>query len=196
MKKLLLGTALALAACAPSNITPVTVPLQYKPVATAIDYPPSQSCASIARVDVTDSRDNTTTLGVRSLQEKQDMKADVTSSGDVAIWARNGAESALKLGGVSTNSSGPVLRLSVNNLRTVESVYHRAQYSGRVALTGELVSNNGRSCWKGDVDGASENYGYAGSAENYQETLNHALDRAVIKILENADFKRAVCNCR
>jgi hypothetical protein len=31
--------------------------------------------------------------------------------------------------------------------------------------------------------------------ENYQETLNHALDRAVIKIVSTPEMKKAICAC-
>jgi hypothetical protein len=36
---------------------------------------------------------------------------------------------------------------------------------------------------------------YSGTVLNYQETLNHALDRAVIDLLDNADFRKAACSC-
>src|SRR6185503_1141807 len=103
MKKTLATITLILAACAPANVTPVTVPLQYKPIATAIEYPAAQSCATVSRVDVTDTRAANSPLGVRALQENLSQKADVTSSGDVAAWLRGGAEAALKVGGVTMN---------------------------------------------------------------------------------------------
>jgi hypothetical protein len=45
------------------------------------------------------------------------------------------------------------------------------------------------------VEGSSENYGYAGSIENYQETLNHALDRAAMRAFSAPGFRKAVCSC-
>ncbi|HSP34888.1 MAG TPA: hypothetical protein VLU46_11275, partial [Thermoanaerobaculia bacterium] len=136
-------------------------------------------------------------IGTRYLQEKQSTRADVTATGDVAAWVNAGADAALhKTGIVAGSGRGPSLRLTVDNIKTDESVYHRATYNGRVALTGELVSPSGGSCWKDSVEGSSENYGYAGSAENYQETLNHALDRAMIRILGSGSFRTAVCNCQ
>jgi hypothetical protein len=45
------------------------------------------------------------------------------------------------------------------------------------------------------VEGASENYGYSGTTDNYQETLNHALDRAMIRLLSDPGFQRSVCSC-
>ncbi|HEX9160442.1 MAG TPA: hypothetical protein VF980_01945 [Thermoanaerobaculia bacterium] len=185
---------LGLIACSSPSITPMTVPLQYKTMANPAEFPAAQNCAIISRVDVTDNRPDTT-LGNRYLQEKQSTRAAVTASGDVAAWLRSGVEAALRQGGVVMRSNGPVLRVSLDNIKTDESVYRRAQYSGRLSLTADLVSSSGKSCWHDSVEGYSENYGYAGSAENYQETLNHALDRAMIRILGSGEFKRASCNC-
>jgi len=36
---------------------------------------------------------------------------------------------------------------------------------------------------------------YSGTAENYQETLNHALDRAMIRLLGDPGFQRNICSC-
>ncbi|HEV8657465.1 MAG TPA: hypothetical protein VGS96_02455 [Thermoanaerobaculia bacterium] len=188
------GLALLVIYCASSTVNSVTVPLQYKTMATPAEFPSAQSCASVSRVDVTDKR-TTQTLGVRYPQEHKSMTADVMSSGDVAAWLRSGVEAALKQGGVAMKSGGPVLHVSLDNIKTDESVYRRATYGARVNVTTELVSSSGRSCWHDSVEGFSENYGYAGSAENYQETLNHALDRAMIRMLGSGEFKRAVCDC-
>jgi hypothetical protein len=187
--------ALVFFACAPSTVNPVTVPLQYKTMASPGEFPSAQTCGSVSRVEVTDARTNKT-LGSRYLQEKSTMKADVTSTGDVAAWVQTGAEAALKQSGAAMpRTAGPVLRLQVTDIKTDESVYHRAQFNARVTLAADVVSPNGRSCWHDSVEGFSENYGYAGSAENYRETLNHALDRAMIRILGSGEYKKAVCNC-
>jgi hypothetical protein len=53
-------------------------------------------------------------------------------------------------------------------------------------ISAELVRKGGGVCWQDHVEGASENYGYSGTAANYQETLNHALDRAIIRLLRVA----------
>jgi hypothetical protein len=37
-------------------------------------------------------------------------------------------------------------------------------------------------------EGSSENYGYSDATRNYQETLNHALDRAMIRLLGDPGF--------
>lgn len=181
--------------CASGTVNPVSVPLQYKLQAAPAEFPATITCGRVSRVDVTDARTNPT-LGSRYLQEKKSVHADVTSTGDVAAWVRTGAESALKQTGVNVGGDGPRLRLSLENIKTDESVYRRSEYSGRVTIAADLVAPGGRSCWHDTVEGFSENYGYAGSAENYQETLNHALDRAMIRILGSGEFRRAVCECK
>lgn len=186
---------LLLIGCAASSVSPVSVPLQYKMMASPAEFPALQSCASVSSIEVNDSRTEKT-LGVRVLQENKASTAPVTAASDVAAWVRSGLENCLKQGGVAVGKAGgPVLRVTVDSIKTDESVFHRAQYDGRIMLTAQLIAAGGSSCWKEQVDGFSENYGYAGSAENYQETLNHALDRAVIRILSSAEFKRAACAC-
>jgi hypothetical protein len=164
-------------------------------MAAPAEFPSAQTCGSVSRVDVIDARTNKT-LGSRYLQEKKSATADVTASGDVAAWVKSGAEAALKQSGGAMTSSGPVLRLRVTDIKTDESVYHRAEFDGRVTLAAEVVSAGGRTCWHDSVEGFAENYGYAGSTENYQETLNHALDRAMIRILGSGEYKKAVCDCK
>ncbi|HSP14525.1 MAG TPA: hypothetical protein VLV78_07230 [Thermoanaerobaculia bacterium] len=176
-------------------MNPVTVPLQYKTMASVGEFPSAQTCGSVSRVEVTDARANKM-LGSRYLQEKSSMRADVTSSGDVAGWVQSGAEAALKQSGAAMQGGGPVLRLRLTDIKTDESVFHRAQFNARITLAADLLSPGGRSCWHDSAEGYSENYGYAGSAENYQETLNHALDRAMIRVLGSGEYKKAVCDCR
>ena len=106
-----------------------------------------------------------------------------------------GATDTLKRAGASVGkTSAATLRLTIDQISTTENVLHRSGYEGRIVMSAELV-RNGPSCWKDRLDGFAENYGYAGSAENYQETLNHALDRAMIRLLGSSDFRKAVCSC-
>jgi hypothetical protein len=60
---------------------------------------------------------------------------------------------------------------------------------------GLLPAGGGPACWSERAEGSSENYGYAGSIENYQETLNQALDRAAMRALSSPGFRKAVCSC-
>lgn len=105
----------------------------------------------------------------------------------------------MKRSGVVIGGAGkPVLHVTVEQITTDESVYRRAEFDGRIILKGELRPvGGGRACWTDRGDGFAENYGYPGSAENYQETLNHALERAVMKMTNSSGFREAVCTtCR
>jgi hypothetical protein len=66
---------------------------------------------------------------------------------------------------------------------------------GRIVLSAELVRKGGGVCWQDRTEGASENYGYSGATDNYQETLNHALDRAMIRLLGDPGFQKSICSC-
>ena len=48
---------------------------------------------------------------------------------------------------------------------------------------------------KGSAVGKAGNYGYAGSIENYQQTLNSALDAASQQIVSPQPFRDALCHC-
>jgi len=189
------AVVLVISACSsPSTVAPVSVPLQYKMQAKPGEFPVVDACAAIGDVRVTDARSDKT-IGKRYLENKSAESAAVTTTSDVAGWVQGGAEDALRRAGASLGKSGaPTLRFTVDQINTTENVLHRSGYEGRVVMTAELTKG-GTSCWKDRLDGFAENYGYAGSIENYQETLNHALDRAMIRMMNSSEFKRAACSC-
>jgi uncharacterized lipoprotein YajG len=195
MRKIsLFATVFIMACSSPSTVAPISVPLQYKMQAKAVEFPVVDSCASISDVSVTDARTDKT-IGKRYVENKSSATAAVTTTSDVADWVRSGAEDALRHAGASLGKSGaPTLRLTVDQINTTENVLHRSGYEGRIVMSAELTKG-GTSCWKDRLDGFAENYGYAGSIENYQETLNHALDRAMIRMMNSSEFKRAACSC-
>ncbi|HUJ13645.1 MAG TPA: hypothetical protein VL284_07625 [Thermoanaerobaculia bacterium] len=159
------------------------------------EYPTLPACAALSSVEVRDARSDAA-IGKRFVEGKDSPSAAVTTASDVAAWVRTGALDALRRSGAATTKSGaPGLRISVDDMNTSENVLHRSGYEGRITITAELMGANGRSCWRERFDGAAENYGYSGSVENYQETLNHALDRAMIRLLSSTSFKSAVCSC-
>jgi uncharacterized lipoprotein YajG len=198
MRYLILTTFAILAACStPSTVSPLSIPLQYKTMATVAEFPTLQTCAALSKVEVVDARDEKN-LGKRYVEGKTAANAiaPVTASNDVRDWVQTGVEAALKRSGVTIgNASAPVLKVTIEQITTAENVLHRSGYEGHITLAGDLHPASGASCWNGRAEGSSENYGYAGSVENYQETLNHALDRAVIKILTTPEMKKAICAC-
>ena len=163
--------------------------------AKAVEFPPLDSCTAIADVRVTDARTDKT-IDRRAVEGKTAAPAPVTTTSDVTAWVRAGVMDTLKRVGAPMGKTGaPTLRLTIDQINTTENVLHRSGYEGRIVMSADLVGGNGTSCWKDRFDGFAENYGYAGSAENYRETLNHALDRAMIRMLNAPDFRKAVCSC-
>jgi hypothetical protein len=194
-KAVLIVAAIVLGCSTPSTVAPLSVPLSYKTMATAAEFPTVAPCAAVSDVRVVDNRSEKS-IGKRSVEGKSAQAATVTTTSDVSAWARTGALEALRRSGVTTSKAGaPVLRISIDDINTIENVLHRSGYEGHMTITAALVNASGRTCWQESFNSSAENYGYAGSVENYQETLNHALDRAMIRVLSSSGFKTAVCSC-
>jgi hypothetical protein len=85
--------------------------------------------------------------------------------------------------------------VSIDAISTRESIWHRSTYDATVAITGRLESPAGKACWTQTTQGMSSNYGYSGSIENYQETLNSALDAASGNLVRLQGFKDGLCKC-
>ena len=195
MRKLSLTVlmSLGLLGCAVERVEPLNVPLVYAPTSSATVLTGVLSCATIGPIEVTDARPDKS-LGLRTMETKP-LKAAVSTGSDPTAWVRQGVDSYLSHNGIKVQGSGPTLGLTLNQLLTTESVYHRASYTAVVSLTGELKSPSGKSCWKGTFEGKAGNYGYAGSIENYQETLNGALDAASVLLTSTQTFRDALCHC-
>ena len=184
---------LVVSGCAVSRLDPLSVPLTYKPDPKNSGLPGGLTCNAISQLQASDARVEKT-LGIRA-HESKPLKADVTAAGDPTAWVHDGVQGFLAENGVRFQGSGPTLLVSLDSLHTVESVWHRAGYDARIALTGQLQSPGGKTCWKETVAGTSGNYGYAGSVQDYQETLNGALDAASMHLAESQGFKAALCHC-
>jgi len=184
----------AVAGCAAvSKVEPLSIPLAYHANPKNAGALGSLSCAAIARIEVSDARSDKT-LGMRT-HESKPLKAEVTAGSDPAAWVRDGVQGFLAQNGVAFQGSGPTLLISLDALHTSESIWHRSGYEAQVALSGELKSPSGKSCWKGTGVGRGGNYGYSGSVENYQETLNEALDAAILQMTQPQAFRDALCHC-
>ena len=183
----------ATACISPMAVEPMKIPLEYKSMADADEYDRMSDCAAVSDIRVTDMRTDKT-LGKRYIQGVGEPWADVTTDSNVAAWVTSGVVEGLKNAGASLAIEGkPVLHISVEEVSTKENVYFAGGYEAKVVISGELLGKNGKSCWKDKVQGAGENYGYAGRVDNYQETLNHALDRAVIEMV--ISLHSDICDC-
>jgi len=188
-------TAIFCACSTPSSVQPLSIPLTYKTQAQPAEITAVQPCATVSSIDVEDARAEKA-IGKRFVEGKSGATADVTTTASITDWVRSGAAAMYQRGNVSMAASGrPSLHLRIDQIATNENVLHRAGYDGRVVISAELRGSGGNVCWKDRVEGASENYGYAGSVDNYNETLNHALDRAMNRIFSSPDYRSAACGC-
>jgi len=192
--ELLVLASIALSACSVSRVDPLSIPLAYKVDISGAGAVGALSCNLISQVLVDDQRTDKI-LGTR-VHESKPLKADVTAANDPAAWVQEGVRSVLLQNGLSAGTDGPQLIISLDSLRTAESIWHRSTYDARVVLTGRLQTASGRTCWKETVQGTASTYGYSGSIENYQQTLNSALDAAILHIVEPQSFKDALCHCQ
>lgn len=182
----------ALSGCQVSRVDPLSIPLAYNQDQKNSARLGALSCSAVARLEVQDARTGRE-LGVR-VHESKPLKAAVSASTDPGAWVHDGMQTYLTQNGLSLAGSGPALVVSLDSLSTRESIWHRSSYSAVIALTAHLQSPAGKACWKATVQGHGGNYGYSGSVENYQETLNEALDDAM-QSMASAGFKDALCSC-
>lgn len=185
--------AVGLGACAVTTVEPLSIPLVYKAAPATPGLPRIFSCAAVSGVQAEDKRTEKI-LGVR-FHETKPLKAQVTASNDAAAWTHDGVVHMLWQNGLRVAGSGPQLDIALNGMHTSENVWHRSGYEAKIALDARLQSPSGKTCWEETVEGASSNYGYSGSIENYQETLNSALDAATLHLLDSPKFKDALCHC-
>lgn len=191
--RLLAGLLLGLTGCAITSLQPLSVPLAYAPSSDHVPPTPAHRCPVLGAVEVKEARKDLL-LGVRSLEGKP-VQADVSSSNDPAAWVRDGVQALLGREGYTIGGAGPVLAIELRNLKTTESVWHRAGYDARIDLHATLSTPTGRVCWSASLAGQGGNYGYAGSIENYRETLNEALDHATQSLVDAPSFSSAICQC-
>jgi hypothetical protein len=189
----LLGLALLTAGCAVSKVDPLSVPLVYRPDTPSDQTLKSLSCPAVSKIEVVDKRSDPQ-LGVR-YHESKPLKADVTAANDPAAWAQSGIQSFMLQNGVKLAGNGPRLVVDLNSLKTSENIWHRSGYEARVTLVARLQSPSGKTCWEESADNKAGNYGYSGSIENYQETVNSALDAATKHLIDSPLFSNALCHC-
>jgi hypothetical protein len=186
-----LALAALAAACAPSSLAPTTFAAAYRMMASAAEVPTVPQCAAYGRLEVEDAREARQVVGARYL-EAGGPRHDVGMDGDVEAWLRAGAEAILGAASVDHDpGSERVITLALTSVTTDESVYRQAEYDGKVIV--EVTVSGGGADWSASEEGFAENYGRPGSAVNYQETVNHALDRALASLMADPGFRDALC---
>lgn len=183
-----------LSGCVATSLYSTTVPLSYKSMEEPAATPGVRPCAALSAFTVEDARASKD-LGRRSLERTPEINKPIALEGDPVGWVRAGAEEQMRRAGLKTGIAGrPALHIKLDQLTLSESVYVRATFDGRVTMSADLVPAGGTgACWTARISGYSQNYGYAGSTENYNDTLNHALDKALIQLFGSSDLSENLC---
>lgn len=185
----LLGLAALAAACAPSTLSPTTFSADYTMMGSIGDFSTAPDCATYGELEVTAPAD-LGKVGVRYLEEGSE-RWDVGMTGDAEAWLRAGVESALRAASIEQADSGRTITVELVSITTDESVYRQAEFDGKVVIRGRV--SGGGADWSATTDGFAENYGSPGSNTNYQETVNHALDKALAALVNDSGFTGALC---
>lgn len=182
-----------LAGCTPKSLTPVTFPLAYRFMGNPGEIDAAPECARVGGVEATDAREDREVVGSRSLQDGAG-KWDIRLAGDVEAWLEEGADRVLTYASVARSpESRLTLALELVSVTMTESTYVQSEFDGRVVIHA-VVRDGSEELWSERKDGFAENYGRPGNPENYQETLNHALDRALTALVNDPGFRDAVCS--
>ena len=154
------------------------------------------ACAVAGDVTVSDSRTETA-VGERSDEDTPDRKQTISMGGDAIGWVTKGFEEISRQASLRLREAGkPEVSLSLAKVWIIEVTAFNAEYDGRVVVdVSVLPAGGGKACWSERMEGTAENYGRPGKEVNYQETVNHALDRAMAKTLGSDEFLKALCSC-
>ncbi len=187
-------TVVVLSGCAASSLSPTSIALRYHPTEQPSATPPVHTCAALSGLKIEDAR-TVKDPGQRALQGKPDIVQPIYLTADPMPWFTQAVDLHFKRAGLLTNAADkPSGVMKLEQISMAETVYVRADYNGRVTLSLDLLSSaTGRACWSARVTGFSENAGYAGNTENYNETLNQALDKALIQLLSTSELSANLC---
>jgi hypothetical protein len=157
--------------------------------------PAVPACSGPVTVTVTDIREKPTEAGRRFEEDRPAVDYPIEMTGEGAAYVRSAIEANLKrAGSPGSGKTANTLAVTLVQLNLEEKTYHNAEFSGGVGFD---VAVNGTSspspCWKGHVTGTGRNYGKAGNPENYQETLNRAMEKAMSDLLGKKSFQDALC---
>jgi len=152
-------------------------------------------CAAMGEVTVIDHR-GTADLGEQLLEyAKPGQTVPVVSVNDPCPWfsdvARSvGSDSMVRFGRGWAN-----LELSLRRLTAFETFTGTfgANYRSQVVFDAKLTDKNGRAIFTGTFDADFDNYGADQSMENMLETVNHAAEKALVRLYDDPAFRSALC---
>lgn len=199
IRSLCLRSVCFLALLAPALIAgefaDTSFPLEYHSMIDRGDVTPVDQCVQVSVGRFVDARGRGNEGGARTHEKRSGVTRKVALTNDPARWLKDGANEMFREALVTSGEPGrPVVEITLRELWLTEVVYRRAEYDGRVVLDVALKEpETEKVLWSHRLSGFAENYGYAGSAVNYQETINHALGRALLDLLNSKEFAAAAC---
>lgn len=186
-----------LVGCAQKSIAPTSFSPHYQTQLDGSEVVTAKRCVSLSSVDVKNGLKNNI-VGQRTLESSGLPAQNINLNGSPVSWVKTGSDAILKMAAVNhRDPQGPRLQLTLEDVVIHENVHVNSGYDARVTVDASLVNSRGKECWRDSESGTSKNYGDSGSAVNYQETINHALDRAIMAVAADKGFQEAACGaCR
>jgi hypothetical protein len=133
-------------------------------------------------------------IGQRYSEDKPAEKFSIKSDASVVSAVKDGLESGFKKANLTKKPGRAEMKVALTYFNIDEKMFRRSEYVGRVVLEVSLVQpNSTKACWSATFQGDGNNYGYAGSPENYHETVGRALDKAVDNLVKDPGFNQAIC---
>lgn len=191
-----LSLTFAASAAVAKDLKPTSFKAAYSMEIDSDEIATVTACAAAGDVTVSDSRIETA-VGARSDEDTPDRKSPISMAGDAIGWVKKGFEEISRQASLPLGVAGkPEVSLSLAKIWIVEVTAFNAEYDGRVVVdVSVLPASGGKACWSERMEGVAGNYGRPGKEANYQETVNHALDRAMAKTLGSDGFLKALCSC-
>lgn len=184
---------IVLSGCAARSIGPTSFAPAYRSMLQTKELVVPKSCAKVGPLAVqNDLKSNV--VGQRTLEGSQFPPQPIRLEGDAIAWLRAAAGEIFRKSAVPIAATGgPPVSLRLAQITMNENVHVNSGYDGRVVLDIEVGDGRGRTCWTGRKSGFAQNYGNRGTPDNYRETLDHAVDRALAALLGDDGFQNALC---
>jgi hypothetical protein len=189
--------SLSLISCAKRTVAPTSFAPAYKTMLDPSDVAVARSCATASSVEVR-SQMSGNRVGQRSPERNPANSQPIRMEGSPIPWVAASAKAMFAKSAIETGEAGaPGVVLGLQQVQINENVYVNAGYDARVVIDATVLDGRGQPCWTARKTGFAQNYGYAGSTAAYRETVDHALDRAIMGIAADDGFQNALCSkCR
>jgi len=188
-----LALVLAAVACSKASGGGSAFPAAYVPGGT-INAPAAPGCATFATLTFADARPDPSVVGERFMEDEPG-RWPIVMEGDPAPMLQQAAERTMRAGAMVANPAAPNdLRISLVSILMEEKQAWNSMYKAALVLeTTVLARGTNTVVWSSRHTGQGSNYGGAGEAINYQETVSRALNEAIASALSDPALHQALC---